>query len=193
MLLRVLVISRPASPSPRVSSLYTELFLFSLPPKTSLPHESRTCRLYLRVCTRNIKSPRVYTFTFVRVRHAFFRVPFLSVPSFLFFFFLSPAFHSFRSSIHLACFQPSTVLFSSFDSRYLEPQTFDTVLWNGALSVPYTIPHRDLCAYRTQENTDCHLRNASPLYLYRRCINFYKKIDRANINFTIEWKTMFAV
>lgn len=72
-------------------------------------------------------------------------------------------------------------------------QTFDTVLWNGALSVPYTIPHRDLCAYRTQENTDCHLRNASPLYLYRRCINFYKKIDRANINFTIEWKTMFAV
>lgn len=182
MLLRVLVISRPASPSPR--SLYTELFLFSLPPKTSLPHESRTCRLYLRVCTRNIKSPRVYTFTFVRVRHAFFRVPFLSVPSFLF-FFLSLLLSTPRSSIHLACFQRNRLIFLLRFSLS-RAQTFDTVLWNGALSVPYTIPHRDLCAYRTQENTDCHLRNASPLYLYRRCINFYKKIDRANINFTIE-------
>lgn len=192
MLLRVLVISRPASSSPRVSSLYTELFLFSLPPKTSLPHESRTCRLYLHVCTRNIKSPRVYTFTFVRVRHAFFRVPFLSVPSFLFFFFLScfPLLPFIDSPRVLSTVNRLIFLLRFSLSR---AQTFDTVLWNGALSVPYTIPHRDLCAYRTQENTDCHLRNASPLYLYRRCINFYKKIDRANINFTIEWKTMFAV
>lgn len=183
MLLRVLVISRPAFPSPRVSSLYTELFLFSLPPKTSLPHESRTCRLYLRVCTRNIKSPRVYTFTFVRVRHAFFRVPFLSVPSFLFFFFFSPAFHSFRSSIHLACFQPSTVLFSSFDSRYLELRP--STLFSGTELCPYHILyHIVICVHTEHRKIPIAIYVTRHRYIYTDAVSIFirKSIERISIS-----------
>ena len=91
--------------------LYTELFSFPLPPKTSLPHESRTCLLVIFAHMHaQYKIPAsIYAFTFVRVRHAFFRVPFLSVPFFpLLLFPLSLLIDSPRAL--------STILFS----RYLE-------------------------------------------------------------------------
>lgn len=183
MLLRVLVISRPASPSPRVSSLYTELFLFSLPPKTSLPHESRTCRLYLRVCTRNIKSPRVYTFTFVRVRHAFFRVPFLSVPSFLFFFFSlllsTPSVHRFTSRAfnrQPSYFPPSILVISS-----LRPST----LFSGTELCPYHILyHIVICVHTEHRKIPIAIYVTRHRYIYTDAVSIFirKSIERISIS-----------
>lgn len=138
--------------------LYTELFSFPLPPKTSLPHESRTCLLVIFAHMHaQYKIPAsIYAFTFVRVRHAFFRVPFLSVPFFpLLLFPLSLLIDSPRAL--------STILFS----RYLELRHCSFSV-HGIIYPYYTSV---ICG---QENTDSHLRNASPLYLYKRCINFCK-------------------
>lgn len=120
------------------------------------------------ICTRNIKSPAsIYTFTFVRVRHAFFRVPFLSVPFFL--CFPTPC-----SSIHLACFRRSRLIFLLlFRFSLSRAQTFDTVL------CPYIL-YIVICVHTEHRKIPiADLRNASPLYLYKRCINFYNK-NRSN-------------
>lgn len=179
---------------------------FFLPPFHAFPPYTRNCFrflsllrrvfpmnrelawLYLHICTRNIKSPRVYTFTFVRVRHSTLSSACPFSP-FLFLFF--SAFHSLFVdsprvlSTQPSYFPPSILVISSSDLRHCSLER--------ALPVPYTI-HRDSRAYRTQENTDCHLRNASPLYLYKRYINFYiiKSIERISISRSSE-KIMFAV
>lgn len=116
--------------------LYTELFSFPLPPKTSLPHESRTW-LYLRICTRNIKSPRVYTrslsFAYDTLSSACPFSPFL---------FFSSSFPC--SSIHLARFRPSySLVISSSDtvrSLFMGalPILYISDLWAGKYRFPFT-------------------------------------------------------
>lgn len=108
----------------------------------------------------------------------------LSLRSFFsFFFFFSPAFHSFRSSIHLACFQPSTVLFSSFDSRYLELRP--STLFSGTELCPYHILyHIVICVHTEHRKIPIAIYVTRHRYIYTDAVSIFirKSIERISIS-----------
>lgn len=165
MLLRVISRFFLPPPLPRVSSLYTELFSFSLPPKTSLPHESRTCSVIFAHMHAQYKIPASIYIHF-RSRTTRFLPRALSLRSFFSFFLLSTP----CSSIHLACFQLNRLIFLLRFSLS-RAQTFDTVPWNELC--PYHILYIVIRVHTEHRKIPIAIYVTRHRYIYTNAISIF--------------------